>query len=92
MYVDAMTTESPLDVAMTTFQAMVDGVRDAPTAETRAQAAADAYEYARTTLLPEVASMRRSAIRELRAMGYSLREAAELLGVSDGRISQITGA
>lgn len=64
---------------------------NAPSAEERAKAALEAYNYCRGTYAPMLAAQRRSAVRELRAIGYSLRECADMLGVTDSRIAQITG-
>ena len=64
-------------------------VEAAPTAEVRAQRALEAWQYATQTVAPAAAAARRSAFRELRALGYSLSEIAELTGITDSRVAQI---
>lgn len=64
----------------------------APTAPERAIMAMEAYEYARTQVLPSLATVRREAVRRLRADGMTIAAIAEILGVTDSRISQITNA
>lgn len=39
----------------------------------------------------EIASLRRSAVRELRVQGHTLREIADVVGVKPQRIHQIEG-
>lgn len=75
-------------------QRLQDGITNATTGDAldRALAATELYTWGREELMPLVASLRRAAVRELRAEGYSLREVAELLGVTDARVSQIVGA
>ncbi len=80
-----------LNDALDHMTAKIAAVTEASSAEERAIAALDAYEFSRSTFGPAIASARRQAVRELRAQGYSLAEAAQLLGVTDSRIAQITG-
>lgn len=85
------TSQELLNQAAERMAQHVTDVFGAPTAEARAQAALAAHNYNRATFAPAIAAERRQAVRELRAMGWSLKECAELLGVTDSRIAQITG-
>ena len=87
-----MIEASELETAMADLVALTDAALRAPSAEKRALAALEAYNYNRQVVGPAIAAQRRSAVRELRAIGYTLQGCAELLGVSDSRIAQITGA
>lgn len=70
---------------------LIGAIQRAATPERRAVLALEAYNFQRTVYSPAIAQARRQAVRELRATGYSLKECAELLGVTDSRIAQITG-
>lgn len=83
---------SPLAAAMAHLELLVDRIERGGSPEERAIAALDAYGYQRSEVGPLIAAARRQAVRELRASGYSLRECADLLGVTDSRIAQITGS
>lgn len=58
----------------------------------RALAATELYMWGREQFLPHVAALRRAAVRSLRAEGHSLQEVADMLGVTDARVSQILGS
>lgn len=83
--------QNPMSTVIVEMNNLVAIASAAPTAEQRAIASLDAYNYARGTLAPALAAQRRAAVRELRAIGYSLNDCARLLGVTDSRIAQITG-
>ncbi len=58
----------------------------------RAVGASELYLYMMKRVGPEVAEQRRQAVRALRDGGWTIKEVADLLGVTDARISQICGA
>ena len=77
-----------LEVKLHQFDAKVAELREATSAQQRAILAADLWSFAHSSLLPAIATERRSAVRALRA-DYSLSAIAEMLGVNDSRIAQI---
>lgn len=70
---------------------LVGRMMSAPTDEDKALLAVEAWEYARRTLSPALATERRAAVRGLRAQGMTLQQIGDLLGITTSRVSQIVG-